>query len=363
MSRGIYLILLALLWPLFGVSEALPSCHARRNRGAIARSGKTRVARRDEVAHTGGQRSVPAVCLESGYRPGISSRGDWDAGAIAAACVSKVDGVYHLYYRAWGDLSDKGKKEEYDTLQIGHAVSLDGVHWVKDPANPVIRKAAARRMGHARHLGPVHDSRRWQFQALVRRGARATSVIGATPNRTMAHISSNMVRSVNSAASKTSALFTTPESHEYRLYYWDRDKAPWDEVMKGPPAPSGLSVATSKNETDFDFAHAQRLTIAGQAWPGKYSHVLRADDKWAMFFGEAVVRGKPSRTGLAFSNDGSLEDGSLPARRRSRCGGGGSCARSVVDVLRAERVFRHAAVRLATRKYEGPLEQLSGRPD
>ncbi len=72
--------------------------------------------------------------------PGISSRGDWDAGAIGSACVSKVDGVYHLYYEAWGDFSDKGKKEEYDTLQIGHAVSLDGVHWAKDPANPVIKK-------------------------------------------------------------------------------------------------------------------------------------------------------------------------------------------------------------------------------
>ena len=99
-------------------------------------------------------------------------------------------------------------------------------------------------------------------------------------------------------------LSTIEPKGEYRYYYWDRDKAPWDDVMKGPPAPSGLFVATSKNEKDFDFDHAERIAIEGQAWPGKYSHVLPYHDGWVMFYGEAVIRGKPSSTGIAFSEDG-----------------------------------------------------------
>jgi hypothetical protein len=53
--------------------------------------------------------------------------------------VVKVDGVYHMYYEAWGVLDEQGGHNAIETLQIGHAVSLDGVHWCKDPANPVLR--------------------------------------------------------------------------------------------------------------------------------------------------------------------------------------------------------------------------------
>ncbi len=133
--------------------------------------------------------------------------------------------------------------------------------------------------------------------------------------------------------------------------------------MKGPPAPSGLFVATSKNETDFDFAHAQRLTIAGQAWPGKYSHVLRADDKWAMFFGEAVVRGKPSRTGLAFSNDGfhwKMAAFPLVEGHDAEVVEAAPGLWLMYYVPNGYFDMPQCDLRLAI--YEGPLEQLSGRP-
>ena len=80
--------------------------------------------------------------------PGKKTKKEWDAGALGSACVIKVDGVYHLYYEAWGQLSEEGTHDQYNTLQIGHAVSLDGVHWAKDPANPVVRKAAEGEWDH-----------------------------------------------------------------------------------------------------------------------------------------------------------------------------------------------------------------------
>ena len=65
--------------------------------------------------------------------------GTWDAGALGSMTVLKVDDVLHMYYEAWGVRSEKDwDASEYESLQIGHAVSLDGVHWLKDSANPVV---------------------------------------------------------------------------------------------------------------------------------------------------------------------------------------------------------------------------------
>ena len=33
--------------------------------------------------------------------------------------------------------------QDYRSLQIGHATSRDGLHWTKDPANPVLPKGTA----------------------------------------------------------------------------------------------------------------------------------------------------------------------------------------------------------------------------
>ena len=42
--------------------------------------------------------------------PGLGTQGAWDAGALGTACVVKVDGVYHMYYEAWGALTAEGGK-------------------------------------------------------------------------------------------------------------------------------------------------------------------------------------------------------------------------------------------------------------
>ena len=70
-------------------------------------------------------------------KPGLA--GSFDAGALGSMCVLRVGDVFHLYYEAWGVRAAKnGTPKEFETLQVGHATSADGVHWTKDPLNPVL---------------------------------------------------------------------------------------------------------------------------------------------------------------------------------------------------------------------------------
>jgi len=65
----------------------------------------------------------------------------WDAGALGSMTILKVGDTFHLYYEAWGKRSEKEwDASEYETLQIGHAISKDGIHWTKDPDNPVLEQ-------------------------------------------------------------------------------------------------------------------------------------------------------------------------------------------------------------------------------
>ena len=68
------------------------------------------------------------------------SEGEWDAGAIGSVTVIKVKNKFHMYYEAWGRMGQKATRQDYESLQIGHATSADGILWEKDPANPVIKK-------------------------------------------------------------------------------------------------------------------------------------------------------------------------------------------------------------------------------
>lgn len=235
--------------------------------------------------------------------PGLETKDDWDAGAIGSASVIKVGDVFHMYYEAWGKLNHDGAKHDYDSLQIGHAVSLDGVHWAKDPANPVLRCGVPGTWDEHGTWDPFVRYEDGKFKLWYGGNkddryewAYATSDDGSNFEDHGPISQLGDVEDIHVARD--------PKSGEYRMYYWDRSKASWGNIMDGPPAPSGLFVARSKNETDFDFKSAQRLRIADQIWPSKYSHVMPHGDGWVMFFGEAVLRGNSSFTGIAVSDDG-----------------------------------------------------------
>jgi hypothetical protein len=54
--------------------------------------------------------------------------------------VLTVGKVFHMYYEAWGVRGNGYDWSDFTSLQIGHATSPDGIHWTKDPANPILPK-------------------------------------------------------------------------------------------------------------------------------------------------------------------------------------------------------------------------------
>ena len=208
-----------------------------------------------------------------------------------------------MYYEAWGTLDNEGSHKGYASLQIGHAVSLDGVHWSKDPANPVVRRG---------QKGSWTQDGTWDPFVIHEDGIFKMWFGGMKGTSCDWGYAESLDGSTYDVKKQISDLGGVEDLHvvhdrktgEYRLYYWDRKKAPWSQVMEGSQKPSGLMLARGPSEMNIDFKNAQVLKIEGQEWPAKYSHVLPHGNGWAMFFGEAVTRGKPSSTGLAFSTDG-----------------------------------------------------------
>ena len=67
--------------------------------------------------------------------------GSFDAGALGSMTILRAGDTFHIYYEAWAVRTGKEwEASEYETLSIGHATSKDGLHWTKDPANPVLPK-------------------------------------------------------------------------------------------------------------------------------------------------------------------------------------------------------------------------------
>jgi hypothetical protein len=241
--------------------------------------------------------AVNAVVLSCG------AKGEWDAGAIGSVSVIKVNNVYHVYYEAWGRLSESGTEEEYETLQIGHATSTDGIHWEKDPANPVISKGKKGSWSQEGVWDPfvIYEDGLFKLWFGCSDGGKTnwaytTSADGShfEKKEQISHLGNV----------EDDHVVHNPADGKYYMFYWDRAKAPWDSVMKGGNhQPSGLFVAVSNDETHFDFDHATRINIAGQQWPVKYSHVIREGNDWIMFYGQAVTRGHSSSTGIASSTD------------------------------------------------------------
>jgi beta-1,2-mannobiose phosphorylase / 1,2-beta-oligomannan phosphorylase len=65
----------------------------------------------------------------------IGLEGEWDASEVVSPSVVYFKGQYHLWYQ--------GDNTPAQTAAIGHAVSDDGIAWVKDDANPIVTKGPA----------------------------------------------------------------------------------------------------------------------------------------------------------------------------------------------------------------------------
>jgi hypothetical protein len=207
--------------------------------------------------------------------------------------VLKVGEVFHMYYEAWGVRINNAS--DYNSLQIGHATSGDGLNWIKDAANPVLPKGA----------GSAWDrDGTWDPFVLYEDGVFKMWYGGGMDN----HCDWGYAVSTDGVhfekQGQISHLGNVEDGHVlhdeatglYAMYYWDRKHEP-----------TGLFRVQSLNETDFDFAHAEPITIEGlyDRMMYKFTHVIQNDDQWEMFFGKFVRPGcKDCSTGLAISPDG-----------------------------------------------------------
>ena len=224
-------------------------------------------------------------------RPG--AKGEWDAGALGTMTVLKVGEEFHMYYEAWGVRGEMA--EDYNTLQIGHATSGDGLYWIKDTTSPVLPKGT----------GSAWDrDGTWDPFVLYEDGVFKMWYGGGMDN----HCDWGYAVSTDGVhfdkKGQISRLGNVEDDHvvhdkitgHYFMFYWDRKFEP-----------AGLFRAELPNETDFDFARAEPIKVKGldARTMYKFTHVIQNDGQWEMFFGKFVRPGcKGCSTGLATSPDG-----------------------------------------------------------
>ncbi len=226
--------------------------------------------------------------------------GCWDSCALGTMTVVRVANVYHMYYEAWGK-QGKGYKGynlcDYSTLQIGHAVSRDGAHWTKDPANPVLPHGTGNDWDRDGTWDPSVLYEDGQFKMWYGGGIDPNCDWGYATSRDGVHFVKHG-RLSHLGHVEDDHVVHDPTSGSYFMYYWDRAYAP-----------HGLFCAVSPNETDFDFANARNIHINGlpNNFMYKFPNVFKDGGMWNMYFGRFVPPGcKGCWTGYATSQDGLL---------------------------------------------------------
>jgi len=226
----------------------------------------------------------------------IGDSGTWDAGALGSMSVLKVDNIYHMYYEAWGVRTDsEWDREEYNTLQIGHATSKDGKTWFKDKEhNPVIKKG---------NMNEWDSHGTWDPFVIYENGLFKMWYGGNNPDCNWGYAASED-GSIFEKKGKISDLgevedihvIHNPEDGLYYLYYWDRNYEPL-----------GLFCASSPNEKDFDFKNVINIRIENdyEEKMYKFTQVIKKDHLWYMFYADFVrPHCENSKTRLAISTDG-----------------------------------------------------------
>jgi len=236
--------------------------------------------------------------------------GEWDDGAIGSFVILRVEDTYHMYYEAWSTkVVESGETDlDYTSLQVGHATSIDGISWVRDPSNPVIPLGAEGEFDWQGTWDPyvIYDEgkfKMWYGGRVETNGNPRVVCDWGYAESTDGSRFNKMGRISQVGGMEDLSVLRNPEDGKYYMFYWNRMIAPWDEVMDGLPSPSGLTVAVSDDEINFNFDNAHVIYIEGQEWPVKFPQVIRDKDKWIMVYGEAKVRGEQASTGIAVSED------------------------------------------------------------
>ncbi|HIJ72148.1 MAG TPA: hypothetical protein HPP87_12435 [Planctomycetes bacterium] len=251
-------------------------------------------------------KSLREIASKDGFKPYKGNpvvtpgpEGSFDAGALGSMSIVKVNDVFHIFYEAWGVRSEKEwDAAEYETLQIGHATSKDGIYWTKDPANPVLEQGEEGEWDATGVWDPYVIYEDGTFKMWYGGGG------GSQPNFGWAYASSKdgshfekkgLIGIANQTGCEDCHVVHDPESGLYYMYYWYG----WDE-------PEALKLVISPTETGFDFNEAMSIKIEGDdSYMCKFGHVLKDKDGWHMFYSNFVQPHCPnSIVRYAYSKDG-----------------------------------------------------------
>jgi len=215
--------------------------------------------------------------------PGKAGR--WDSWAVMSMTVVKVGRTFHLYYE--GGLTGCGD------LQIGHATSSDGLRWVKDPCNPVIRPGADGEWDAGATWDPfvIYEDGVFKMWYGGEQAGHRNFQCGYAVSKDGTHFQKKgRISDFDGGEMADMHVVHDRKSGRYYMFYWDRrfDLA------------DSLRVAVSNNETDFDFENSMRIRVRGEEPGHRYTHVFSEGRPWYMYYG---FDGGPKRSGYATSSD------------------------------------------------------------
>jgi predicted GH43/DUF377 family glycosyl hydrolase len=218
-------------------------------------------------------------------RPGRP--GEWDSWAVMSMSVVKVGDTLHLYY--------EGGATGVGDLRIGHVTSTDGLHWVKDAANPVLRPGEA---------GEWDDGGVWEPYVIYEDGVFKMWYGGERTGHksfqcgyAVSKDGTNFVKKGKLSNFDTERIadihvFHYKEADRFHMYYLN-----WGQVAKDGER---LRLAVSPDETGFDFENSIPIRIEGEEPGHQYSQVFKEEGTWYMYYGFETK----ARAGYATSLDG-----------------------------------------------------------
>ncbi|HUT28556.1 MAG TPA: hypothetical protein VMX13_02100 [Sedimentisphaerales bacterium] len=223
------------------------------------------------------------------HNPIISpgSPGRWDSWGVMSMSVVKVGDVFHLYYEGGaGGVGD---------LQIGHVTSTDGLHWTKDPSNPVLRPGDPGRWDDGAVWDPyvIHEDGKFKmWYGGERKGHKSFQCGYAVSEDGTRFVKKGRLSNFDSERIADIHVLHDDKNDRFLMYYWN-----WGDVAADG---ARLRLALSPDEKHFDFDNSLPISIEGENAHHQYTQVFREGQTWYMYYGFE----KEARTGYATSLDG-----------------------------------------------------------
>ena len=215
------------------------------------------------------------------------SGGQWDSWGVMSMSVVKVGDVFHLYYEGGaGGVGD---------LQIGHVTSTDGLDWIKDPCNPVLRPGEEGQWDDGAVWDPYviyEDGLFKMWYGGERKGHKSFQCGYAASEDGTHFVKKGRLSNFDSERIADIHVFSDDKSDRFNMYYWN-----WGDVAADE---SRLRLAFSADETSFDFDNSLPIRIEGEGGEHQYTQVFRDGQTWYLFYGFE----EEPRAGYATSFDG-----------------------------------------------------------